>query len=230
MTTIPYSFKRFLITNTKYKWGRRITKKLVMKAIINDLLGVPSTTTLSMVKQNVSIVYKKAYADLLRDKPSAVRVSVYLLYLAGFKKSKEIRPLIEFPTYSKSWDGHYDSTIEGRVQYRTDNKEHIQKYMQNYQKNKSDKIAYISAKRRASKIKATPCWLTNSDTTLIQKYYTEAKQLQEATGEKFHVDHIIPLQGKNVCGLHVPWNLQVLPAKDNLTKSNKFKEENSYHC
>jgi len=78
------------------------------------------------------------------------------------------------------------------------------------------------AKRRASKVEATPDWLTEDQERQIEDFYWLAKDLQSVTGEVYHVDHIAPLKGKNICGLHVPWNLQVLPADINLSKSNKF--------
>ncbi len=67
-----------------------------------------------------------------------------------------------------------------------------------------------------------PAWLTENDNIKILKFYEQAKLLEEQTGIKHHVDHIVPLQGKNVSGLHVPDNLQVLTAEDNKSKFNKF--------
>jgi len=70
--------------------------------------------------------------------------------------------------------------------------------------------------------KACPKWLSSSDIKLIEGLYIKAQQLTRETGVLHHVDHIVPIQGKLVSGLHVPWNLQVLTTADNLSKSNKF--------
>lgn len=77
-------------------------------------------------------------------------------------------------------------------------------------------------KRQATKINASPKWLTKRQYDEIFEFYREAKKQEKETGTKMHVDHVIPLQGKNVCGLHVPWNLQLLSESDNLIKSNKL--------
>ncbi len=83
-----------------------------------------------------------------------------------------------------------------------------------------DRKAAQEAGRRSCKLNATPPWLTGPHKAQIARLYALSGLMREITGEPHHVDHIVPLQGKNVCGLHVPWNLQVLPAKDNLRKSN----------
>ena len=83
--------------------------------------------------------------------------------------------------------------------------------------------AYNESMREAQKLKATPKWLTKSQRDEIRSFYTEAKRLTLETGVLHHVDHIVPLRSDVVCGLHVPWNLQVLTAEDNLRKNNSFE-------
>lgn len=78
-----------------------------------------------------------------------------------------------------------------------------------------------NAKRRARKLNATPPWLSKKHITEIQEFYKIAKELRWLSEENLHVDHIVPLNGKDVCGLHVPWNLQILPARQNIAKGNR---------
>ena len=83
-----------------------------------------------------------------------------------------------------------------------------------------------SAKRRAAKLQRTPRWIKDVFIKEINIIYERAKLIKLFTGEKWHVDHIVPLQGKKVSGLHVPWNLQLLPASENLSKGNEYAEKN----
>ena len=80
-----------------------------------------------------------------------------------------------------------------------------------------------SATDRKQKVKiATPAWLTDEQSNAIQDMYWLSKDLSAVSDGKYHVDHIVPLRGGNVCGLHVPWNLQILPDDINLSKNNRF--------
>ena len=83
------------------------------------------------------------------------------------------------------------------------------------------------AKRRAAKIRATPTWLTKELNNQMELIYKEAFERSDLENVKYHVDHIVPLQGGNVCGLHVPWNLQLLKADENWSKGNKNEEINN---
>lgn len=66
---------------------------------------------------------------------------------------------------------------------------------------------------------ATPSW---ADQDAILAIYDDAARLTIETGEKHHVDHVIPLHGKNVCGLHVAENLEAIPARENVRKGNRW--------
>lgn len=91
-----------------------------------------------------------------------------------------------------------------------------------WRQNNPDKHCSKQANRRAKKIQATPKWLSESHLLQIECKYSLSKMLSRETGQLYHVDHIIPLKSKVVCGLHVPWNLRVIPASENLRKSNKI--------
>jgi post-segregation antitoxin (ccd killing protein) len=80
----------------------------------------------------------------------------------------------------------------------------------------------LSKRYRLKKAKATPLWLTPEQIYNMQCTYKVAAQLSETSSQKWHVDHIVPIRGKDVCGLHVPWNLQLLPAKMNMQKGNRI--------
>jgi len=79
--------------------------------------------------------------------------------------------------------------------------------------------AFRNSIYRSFKLQATPHW---TDLDKIKLLYTKAKWLEKLTGKKYHVDHIIPLQGENVCGLHIWENLQILESSINLAKGNKL--------
>ena len=89
-----------------------------------------------------------------------------------------------------------------------------------WNKNNKPIKATLEGKRRAAKLQRTPKW--DPEAHLIQAKYQLANMLTRETGKPHHVDHIIPLQGKKVCGLHVFSNLRVILGEENIKKSNKF--------
>jgi hypothetical protein len=82
--------------------------------------------------------------------------------------------------------------------------------------------ALTSVRRRRHK-NATPSWITAEQKLSIRQLYLQAMALTKLTGERYVVDHIIPLISHEVCGLHVPWNLRVITQEENLVKSNKHE-------
>ena len=79
----------------------------------------------------------------------------------------------------------------------------------------------VSQRRRRFR-DATPKWLSPEQKMEIRLKYRLAIELSRATGVRHAVDHVIPLQGEEVCGLHVPWNMEVITQDENLKKSNKL--------
>jgi hypothetical protein len=80
----------------------------------------------------------------------------------------------------------------------------------------------LHAKRRTAKLQRTPAWLTVDDYWMLEQAYELAALRTKMFGFSWHVDHIIPLQGKLVSGLHVPTNVRVIPGVENVKKANRY--------
>ena len=133
-------------------------------------------------------------------------------------RCKECRSVIGKTKYKEN----QEREIERSRAYREHNKEVLKpRAAERRKKNKAQLLAY-TVKRRLSKIHRTPKWLSKEQINEIASYYIMAKELEKVFPWKQCVDHIVPLQGKTVSGLHVPWNLQILSASMNIEKGNKF--------
>lgn len=165
--------------------------------------------------------YTEANSDKIKERNKEYRKANYDKIKEYLKANSEnIKERMK--EYTKEYrKANSDKIKEYWKEYRKTNPEKVKECVKEYRKSNPDKINAYNAKRRSKKLQATPPWLTNEHLSAIRMYYTESKALEKATGIKHHVDHIVPLQGNNVCGLHVPWNLQVLPSDINLAKSNK---------
>jgi hypothetical protein len=153
----------------------------------------------------------------------------------------QTKELTEFYTNKHKASGYHCyckvCSKEKNKQWKTNNKEKAAKYdadwqeknkdkksknYKNWQVNNRAKVNSYNSYRRALELQATPKWLTASHKLHMECKYSLAVMFSKYTKEQHHVDHIVPLNGKTVCGLHVPWNLRVIPATENLRKSNKI--------
>lgn len=136
----------------------------------------------------------------------------YLLTSVGFKKCFKcslIKPISDFLKEGSCKEcRHAYNTTEVRRDLNRKSQQEFYYRNAKYFKQKS-------AKYRATLLKACPKW---ADLEVIKQFYYDCP-------ESHHVDHIIPLQGKYICGLHVETNLQYLPASENCSKGNYHESE-----
>lgn len=124
----------------------------------------------------------------------------------------------ENPGYKRPY---YEATrvrqlVQQKKRYEA-NREKALAWHKRWKKEHPELYNYYNAKRNAAKLSAT-----------LPGFEKEIKEIYKNCPRGFHVDHIVPLQGENVCGLHVPWNLQYLPAIENIKKGNRYV--NNGHC
>lgn len=116
-----------------------------------------------------------------------------------------------------------DKISAGARAYREKNRDKVIAQKREYAKNNRHIFNKLRAKRKAAELQRTPAWLTADDFWMIEEAYELAAKRTELFGFAWHVDHVVPLQGKLVSGLHVPTNMQVIPWDENRRKSNKFE-------
>ena len=97
-----------------------------------------------------------------------------------------------------------------------------QEYRNVHKRNNPEIYKALTSVRKRRHRNATPKWVTAEQKLAMRMLYLQAQELTRATGERYVVDHIVPLINDEVCGLHVPWNLRVITQEENLQKSNKL--------
>jgi len=113
-----------------------------------------------------------------------------------------------FSEYNREW-------------HQANRKKVLERYKSYYKRNMAANAAR-SANYAAAKLRRTPAWLSTDERNQIKVFYDVACRISNCLGESFHVDHIHPLRGELVSGLHVPWNLQVIAGRENIAKGNRF--------
>jgi hypothetical protein len=139
------------------------------------------------------------------------RTAYYAAYYAANREKVRARraaynaanPDKALESYAKHYAGNRERVLARKAAYYADNPE--------------KSAVYVKLRRTRERL-ATPPWLTEEELATMRKLKARAKALGMST------DHIVPLKGKYVSGLHVPWNLQILPLEVNLKKSNKLRE------
>lgn len=196
--------------------------EVVLSALLPNNTLQEAATVLGVPKASLAAHISRHYTKIFIDKPSGTlswgRYFIAKIGLLVCSSCLESKP---FEYYSVSNSKYLNkSTIckqcssKYNKEYYTENKESCNKRSAIHYENNKTSYREKSARRRAAKIQATPSW---ADKEKIKQIY-----LNCPTG--WHVDHIIPLNNSLVCGLHVHNNLQCIPAKDNLEKSNIFNE------
>lgn len=149
--------------------------------------------------------------------------------LTEFRKHKSTKD--KLTTYCKSclqaqvkeWTLNNKEYIQSwNTEYRKNNKKTLNENQKRWRKNNRGKKNADTALRHAAKMQRTPKWLTKEQKQEIKQFYVMASELENIFPWEQCVDHIVPLRGKDVCGLHVPWNLQILSAKANMEKGNRY--------
>ena len=130
--------------------------------------------------------------------------------------------------YKRKWAASKPDFVNASNRsYRKANPQKAKQFREAHYARNKPVFSALSKKRKAHIKTATPPWLSKAHEAEVVAMYQFSQFMSRITGSEYHVDHIVPLRGDLVSGLHAPWNLQVIPATENLFKSNKFSTKES---
>jgi 5-methylcytosine-specific restriction endonuclease McrA len=175
------------------------------------------------VKQR-NIDYMAGNADKVAEQRAKFREENRALLAARQAQWRERNPELARELVREYHREHRDEISEQARQRRESDPEwaaYLDAYRKEYYKNNKHKFIAHNALREERIRQATPPWLTKEQRTEMELVYRDAAELTMITGVKHEVDHIQPIKGRKSCGLHVPWNLQVLTWRENNRKRNK---------
>jgi hypothetical protein len=136
---------------------------------------------------------------------------------ARVAKDQREKPEIVAARQRKYRKENGDEINERRRNDNAENRDKYREYEATKRRNNPDRHKAKSLKRYNDIKRATPSW-ANMDA--IEGFYARSRSMKNESGIDYTVDHIIPLNGENVCGLHVESNLQIITRSDNSKKSN----------
>lgn len=129
------------------------------------------------------------------------------------------------PAYAEKAEARKRKAVERTAAWQRENPEKVKEHARAVRQRRPEREVAKVQRRNAAKLQAIPKWANEEK---ISRHYANAKYLSDVTGHQHHVDHIIPLRGKDVCGLHVENNLRVVPHFINTRKGNKLEGEQSW--
>ena len=126
-------------------------------------------------------------------------------------------------TRVRRWqDANKDKVRADAKAWAAANPEKVKAKALRYIKKHPDAYTARAVANVAKRAKRVPQWLTSDDKWMMRQAYNLAKLRTQQFGFVWEVDHIIPLRGELVSGLHVPTNLQVIPKSENRSKRNHY--------